>query len=73
MGKYHVGIMLKDVFVFGEHQEKTTFGLGYKLTLTKNKDDTALNNAEVIADGITKIDNIHSYVLHYTVSIANKL
>ena len=33
-GKYHVKIMLKDVFGFAEHQEKATHGLDYKLTLT---------------------------------------
>ena len=27
-GKYHVKIMLKDVFDFAEHQEKATYGLG---------------------------------------------
>ena len=27
-GKYHVRIMLKDVFGFAEHQEKATYGLG---------------------------------------------
>ena len=31
--------MLKDVFGFAELQEKATCGLGYKLTLTRNKDD----------------------------------
>ena len=27
-GKYHVTIMLKDIFGFAEHQEKGTYGLG---------------------------------------------
>ena len=27
--KFHVRIMLKDVFGFVEHQEKTTYGLGF--------------------------------------------
>ena len=36
--KYHLRIMLKDVFGFAECQEKATYGLGYKLTLTRNKD-----------------------------------
>ena len=39
-GKYHVRIMLKDVFGFSEHQEKATYGLGYKLTLTRNTDNS---------------------------------
>ena len=37
-GKYQVGNMLKDIFGFAEHQEKATYGLGYKLTLTRNSD-----------------------------------
>ena len=34
-GKYHIRIYLKDVFGFAEHQEKGTYGLGYKLTFYK--------------------------------------
>ena len=34
-GKYHVRNYLKDVFGFAEYQEKATYGLGYKLTLTR--------------------------------------
>ena len=33
-GKFHLRIMLKDVFGFAECQGKATYGLGYKLTLT---------------------------------------
>ena len=36
-GKYHLRIMLKDVFGFAEHQEKVTYGLSYKLTLKRKK------------------------------------
>ena len=42
-GKFHVRIYLKDIFGFAEHQEKGTFGLGYKLTLTRNTDNAVLN------------------------------
>ena len=28
-GKFHLRIMLKEVFSFAEHQEKATYGLGY--------------------------------------------
>ena len=35
--KYHLGIMLKDVFGFADHQQKAAFRLGYKLTLTGKK------------------------------------
>ena len=36
--KYHIRIYLKDIFGFAEHQEQGTYGLGYKLTLTRNTD-----------------------------------
>ena len=68
-GKYHVKIMLKDVFGFVEHQEKATYGLGYKLTLTRNKDDAVIDKAGGIADARIRIDHIHWYVPHYTPSI----
>ena len=68
-GKYHVKIMLKDVFGFAEHHEKATYGLGYKLTLTRNKDDAVIDKAGGIADARIRIDHIHWYVPHYTPSI----
>ena len=67
-GKFHVRITLKDVFGFAEHHEKATFVLGYKLTLTKIKDDAALDKAAAIADARKKIDHIYWYVPHYTPS-----
>ena len=68
-GKYHVKIMLKDVFRFAEHQEKATYGLGYKLTLTRNKDDPVIDKANGIADARIKIDHIHCFIPHFTPSI----
>ena len=68
-GKYHVKIMLKDIFGYAEHQEKATYGLGYKLTLTRNKDDAVIDKASDVADARIKIDHIHWYVPHYTPSI----
>ena len=68
-GKFHLKIMLKDVFGFVEHQEKGTYGLGYKLTLTRNKDDAVIDKAGGIAEARIKIDHIHWYVPHYTPSI----
>ena len=68
-GKYHVKIMLKHIFGFAEHQEKATYGLGYKLTLTRNKDDAVIDKAGGIADARIRIDHIHWYVPHYTPSI----
>ena len=61
--------MLQDVFGFAEHQEKATYGLGYKLTLTRNKDDAVIDKANAIADARIRIDDIHWFVPHYTPSI----
>ena len=68
-GKYHLKIMLKDVFGYAELQEKATYGLGYKITLTRNKDDAVIDKAGGIADAKIRIDHIHWYVLHHTPSI----
>ena len=61
--------MLKDVFGFAECQNKGTYGLGYKLPLTRNKDDAVIDKANGIADARIKIDHIHWYVPHFTPSI----
>ena len=61
--------MLKDIFGYAERQEKATYGLGYKLTLTRNKDDAVIDKAGGIADAKIRIDHIHWYVPHYTPSI----
>ena len=68
-GKYHVRIYLKDVFGFVEYQEKATYGLGYKLTLTRNTDNAVLNKANAINNGRIKINALEWYVPHYTPSI----
>ena len=60
--------MLKYIFGFAEHQKNTTYGLGFKLYLTRNKDDAVLGKAAGIVDARTKIDHIHWYVPHYTAS-----
>ena len=52
-------IMLKDVFGFAEHQEKATYGLGYKLSLTRKKDDAVIDKANATADARIRIDYIH--------------
>ena len=49
-GKHHLTKMLTDVFGFAEHQEKGSFGFGYKSTLTRNKDEAVLDKAADIAD-----------------------
>ena len=67
-GKYHVGIYLKDVFGFAEYQEKGTYGLGYKLSLTRNTDNAVLNKGNAINNGKIKIIAKEWYVPHYTPS-----
>ena len=68
-GKYHLRIYLKDVFGFAEYQEKGTYGLGYKLTLTRNTDNAVLNKANAINLGKIKINALEWYVPHYTPSM----
>ena len=62
--------MLKDIFGFAEHQDKGTYGLGYKLTLTGNSDNAVLNKAN--ATNIAKIISIDWYVPNYTPSLSQK-
>ena len=65
-GKYHVRIYLKDVFGFAQYQEEATYGLGYKLTLTRNTDNAVLNKGNAINNGKIKINAIELYVGHNT-------
>ena len=53
---YHVRIML-NVFGFAEHQEKSTSGLGSKITQTGNKDEAVLDNA--VGTAVAKIKGDH--------------
>ena len=68
-GKFHVRIYLKDVFGFAGYQEKGTYGLGYKLTLTRNTDTAVLNKANAINLGKIKINALEWYVPYYTPSM----
>ena len=68
-GKYHDRIYLKNVIGYAEHQEKTTYGLGYKLTLTRNSDNAVLNKGNAINNAKVRINAIEWYVPHYTPSI----
>ena len=65
-GKYHVRIYLKDIFGYAEYQQKATYGLGYKLTSTRNNDNVVLNKGNAINNGEIKINAIEWYVPHYT-------
>ena len=64
-GKYHVRIYLKDVFGFADYQDKGTYGLGYRLTLTRNSDNAVLNKGNAINNAKIKINAIEWYVPHY--------
>ena len=68
-GKFHVRIYLKDVFGFSEYQQKATYGLGYKLTMTRNSDNAVLNKGNAINNAKIKINAIESYVPHFTPSM----
>ena len=68
-GNYHVRIYLKDVFGFAEDQEKATYVLGYKLTMTRNTDNAVLNKGNAINNGKIKINALEWYVPHYTPSM----
>ena len=67
--KYRLRIMLKDVFGFVKCQEKASYGLGYKLTLARKKDEAVIDKTGGFADARIKIDNIHWFVPHYTPSV----
>ena len=60
--------MLKNVFGFSEHQEKATYGLGFQVTLSRKKDDAALQKTVAFDDAMSKIDYFQWYVPHYTPS-----
>ena len=64
-GKYHIRINLKDIFGYAEHQERGTYGFGYKLTLTRNTDNAVLNKDNAVANGRVKINSLDWYVPHY--------
>ena len=41
-GKFHLRILLTDVFGFAGCEQTATYGLGYKQTLTRDKDEALL-------------------------------
>ena len=74
-GNNHIRIYLKDIFGNAEHQEKGTYGLGYKLTLTRNTDNAVLNKDNAVANGRVKINSLDWYVPRYSPNLEeyNKL
>ena len=65
-GKHHVTVLLKDFFGFLLHQGKGTYGLGYKLTLTRHSGNAVLNKGNAINNAKIKIRTIDWYVPDYT-------
>ena len=57
-GKYHIRIYLKDILGYAEHQEKATYGVGYRLILTRNTDNAVLNKDNAVANGKVKINSL---------------
>ena len=70
--KYHVRVMLMVMFGFAEHQEKATFGLGYKITIIRNNDKSVLNKADATIVDRIKINGFLWCMPHYTSSISNQ-
>ena len=68
-GKYHTRIHLRDVLGYAEHQEKASYGLSYRLILTRNTDNAVLNKDNTVVLGRVKINSIDWYVPHYTVNL----
>ena len=73
--KFHLRIYLKGVFGFSEYQEVGTFGLSYRLTLTRNTDNAVLNKNDAKNNAKIKINGIDWCVPHYVPSLEenNKL
>ena len=71
-GKHHVRYMLKDAFGFAEHQEKGTYSLSYRLTLTRSSDNSVLNKANETKIAEIKINSFQWYVPHYTPSLSQQ-
>ena len=68
-GKNHLRIFLREILGFAEHQKKATYGLGYKLTLTRNTDNDVLNKDNAVNNAKIKINTLKWYVPHYTPNI----
>ena len=68
-GKYHLRIYLRDVFGFAEHQQVGSFGMGYRLTLTRNTDNAVLNKDNATNNAKIVINSIEWYVPHYVPSL----
>ena len=69
-GKFHERILLKDVFGFAVHQEKATYGLRHKITLTRKTDNAVLNKDNATNVGEIEVIAFDWYIPHYMPSIS---
>ena len=70
--KEHIRIMLRDRFGFAEHQEKSTYGFGFKLPLTRNSDIFVSNKDNATNLEKNKVNLFERYVPHYTPSFPHQ-
>ena len=63
--KYHDRIYLRELSGFAEFQEKGTYGLGYRLVLTRDTDDGVVNKAAAVANAKVIINSLDWYIPHY--------
>ena len=68
-GKYHVRVYLRVIFSFAKHQDKPSYGIGYKLTLTRNTDSVVLSKDNAINNAKNKNNAREWYVPHYRPSL----
>ena len=68
-GKYLVRFYLGDIFGLAEHQETAAYGLGFKLTLTRNTDNAVLIKGNATNTDKNKIIALEWNVPHYTPSL----
>ena len=54
--------MLRDIFGFEKLQQKGTYGLGYKLTLTRNNDSAVLIEEITLNDAKIKINDFERLI-----------
>ena len=68
-GKYHVRIYLRDILGFAEHQKTATYGLAYKLTMTRDCDNAVLRKGNATNDAKVINNALERYVLQYNPSL----
>ena len=66
---YHVRNSIKSVFVFAEHQEKATIGLGFQLPIKIKSDNIALTEKLTIQEDKEISQKISRHVTHYIPSL----